>query len=434
MRQGLRVLTNFLTLLPLEQLARKTGYILRQPKKLTPLLFLQSAVLLVGQKAVSLRGWAILVGLLEQLTISKQSLWERCTNRAVEFLKAVLAACIGGVMQPQGCVLPEALKQFGRVLIQDSTTFKLCAKLAAFFPGSSNQLGSKNGQLKIQSIYDLLSQRFVYFGLSGFRRNDQAAAGDVLGVLEAGDLVLRDLGYFVVKSLEEIAQAGAFFLSRLRLDTTLWDETGKKKLDLLKLLRRYGRLDMEVRMGQEHKLFVRLVAVKLPEAVAGERRRKAKQNRDRRCRPNARHLALLGWAIFITNVPKEKMSARIVAQVYGLRWRVETIFKAWKSHFRITEVPSGKLALEAMIYGRLIFVTIFSSACGHGWLSPWRQEALPPRSMLKVAGLVGDYLLVLWLLDWDKDVRESWLMQLKYHTRYESRARGNFLEILMKLT
>lgn len=428
-------MTSFLTTLPLETLARQTGFLLRTPKKLPPLLFLQSTVLLLGQGTVSLRRWAILVGLLGQLTFSKQALWERLTGRAVTFLQAVLAACIGGNVQPQARALPEALQNFGRVLLQDSTMIKLCPKLAAFFPGSANQRGAKSGQLKIQTIYDMVSQRFVFFGMSGFRRNDQAAACDVLGVLKPGDLVMRDLGYFVVKSLEHISQAGAFFLSRLRLDTNLWDVTGQKPLDLLKLLRHHGRLDREVRLGQEHKLALRLVAVKLPEEVAAERRRRASQNRDKRCRPNKRHMALLGWGIFITNIPKEKLSARTVAQVYGLRWRVETIFKAWKSHFRLTDVPcGGKSALEAMIYARLIFVTLFSSACGQGWLDPWRKEAPPPRSLLKVAALVGDYLLVLCLLDWDKDIRRGWLMQVGYHAGYERRTRENFLEKLMKLS
>ena len=428
-------MTSFITALPLAELARQTGFCRRRAKKLSPLLFLQATVLLLSQGAVSLRRWAILVGLLGQLTLSKQALWERLTVRAVAFLQAVLAACIGRVVQPSGRAQPVALRHFGRVLLQDSTTLRLGPRLAAFFPGSANQRGAKNGQLKIQSIYDLVSQRFVAFGLSGFRRNDQAAAGDVLRVLRTGDLVVRDLGYFVVKSLAQIQQAGGFFLSRLRLDTSLWDAAGSEPLDLLKLLRRHGQLDREVRLGREQKLAVRLVAVKLPAAVAAERRRRAKQNRDRRCRPNARHLALLGWAIFITNVPREKMAARTVAQVYGLRWRVETIFKAWKSHFRLTEVPGGGApALEAMIYARLIFLTVFARACGQGWLEPWREEAPPPRSLLKVAALVGDYVLVLCLQAWGKDIRRSWIGQLRYHTGYERRTRTPFPEKLMKLS
>jgi len=162
----------------------------------------------------------------------------------------------------------------------------------------------------------------------------QAAAQDVLALVRTGDLVLRDLGYFVVETFQRIALAGAFFLSRLRLDTSLFDPQTQRPLSLLKALRRAGHLDQAVLLGQQ-KLPARLVAIKLPEALAAERRRKAKQNRDKRCRPNATYLALLGWAIFITNVDRKVLSARTVAQVHGLRWRIETIFKAWQ--IRITE-------------------------------------------------------------------------------------------------
>ena len=118
---------------------------------------------------------------------------------------------------------PGVLRAFNRVLIQDSTLVKLSPQLAKAFPGTSNQSGAKNGQLKIQAVYELVSQRFVAFGLSGFNRNDQAASGDVVGLARPGDLILRDLGYFVLSSFNRIARAGAFFLSRYRLKTEVSD-------------------------------------------------------------------------------------------------------------------------------------------------------------------------------------------------------------------
>ena len=94
----------------------------------------------------------------------------------------------------------------------------------------------------------------------------------------------------------------------------------------------------------------------------------------------------------------------------------------------------GARALEAMIYARLIFVTVVARACGQGWLGPWQPEAPPPRSLLKVAALVGDYLLVLCLEAWGPDLRRSWILQLRSHTAYERRTRIAFPEKLMKLS
>lgn len=415
-------------------LAKQCGFVRRKARKLTPLLFVQATILLVSQSAVSLRRWAALAGVLGDLCLSKQALWERISVRAVAFLQAVLALVFARRLQLPAAARPAALKSFHRVLVQDSTTIQLAPKLAAAFPGSRNQRGARHGHLKIQALYDLLPQRFVSFSLSGFNHNDQAAAYDVVRVVRAGDLVLRDLGYFVVASLQQIAQAGAFFLSRLRLDTGLWDAATGRSLNLLGHLKRHGQFDGQVLLGAA-KFPVRLVAVKLPEAVAAERRRKARANRDRRCHPSARTLALLGWAIFVTNVSRNVWSPKTVAQVYGLRWRIETIFKAWKSHCRMTEVPRGSAPqLEAMIYARLIFVTILAPLCA---ASPWREgktTAPPPLSLLKLAGLVSDFFLILCLEASPRRISDAWLRQLNYHGRYEHRARKHFMETFMILS
>lgn len=406
----------------------------RKPKAITPLLFVQSAILLVSQSVVSLSRWAVLLGLLGNCSVAKQSLWERLTEGAVALLQQTLGLVLAERIKAQAAELPQRLRMFTRVLIQDSTAIALCPSLARVFPGSRNQCGTKHGQLKIQALYDLLSQRFVSFSLSGFNRNDQAAAPDVLSHLKKGDLVLRDLGYFVLDTFERIALAGAFFLSRLRLDTALFDPQTQKPLSLLKALRRYGQLDCPVLLGQQ-KLPARLVAIKLPEAVAAERRRKAKQNRDKRCRTNPTRLALLGWAIFITNVSPEKLSARSVAQVYGLRWRIETIFKTWKSHFRITEVPKGSAEqLRAVIYARLIFLTVLIQFCSGSWQEAWQTHSTPPRSLLKTAALLGDFFLQLCLEAWNIRISEALLLQLDYHGRYDRRKRQNFVDSLMNLS
>jgi len=233
-------LTDWLEPYGLLRLAQETGFARRTARKLTPQLLVQATVLLVSQRVVSFRRWAVLVGMLGQLCLSKQALWERITPAAAAFLQAVLAQVLHRRLTGARPLPPAALAAFPRVLLQDSTLLKLPPKLAAAFPGSRNQCGAAHGQLRIQSLYDLRGQRFVAFQLSSFRRNDQAAAADVLPVLRAGDLVLRDLGYFVLAALRQITQAGALFLSRLRLDTFVYDPRTGAALDLLGLLRRTG--------------------------------------------------------------------------------------------------------------------------------------------------------------------------------------------------
>lgn len=175
------------------------------------------------------------------------------------------------------------------------------------------------------------------------------------------------------------------------------------------------------------------MAIPLPAALAAERRRKAKKTK--RCRPTPRSLALLGWAIFITNVPREVCGAKSVAELYGLRWRIETLFKAWKSHFRITEVPKASpYQLRVVIYARLLFITVLAQVVSAGWFDPWDHHQRPAGSLLKIAARMGEFFLLLCLEAWNIRVSKAIMMQIDYHGRYDRRDRKNFVEKLMKLS
>jgi len=397
------------------------------------LLFLQAAVLLVSQNSVSLSRWAALLGILGHTRLAKQSLWARINDSSVKFLELILGAVIGRRGQQQGRSVPEVLRSFGRVFIQDSTTIKLSAKLAGIFPGATNHHGTKNGLLKIQAGYELVSQRFVHFGLSGFTRNDQAAAYDILPLLKPGELVLRDLGYFVIGSFQKIVDQGAFFLSRYRLNTKVYDPRTSRELNLLGQLKRQGHLDRQVLLGGQ-RMPVRLVAVKLPARVAAERRRKARSNRDKRCSPSKRSLQLLGWAIFVTNVPRQRCSAKTMARIYGVRWQIESLFKVWKSHFGLTQVPRGSSEqLLVMIYARLLFITVITRIFQVHGLNRGQPEE-PAASWFKLAALLSDYFLLLCLEAWGISITGVLIDQFDYHGRYDRRKRSNSVQKFLKLS
>lgn len=416
-----------LSKLPLEATARATRFCRRKAKKLTPALFVQAACVVVTLESVSYRCWAGLIGLLGRCTLTKQGLYERLTDGAARFLQATLQGLLQNLAKSNGMVLPAALSSFSRVLIQDSTTLAVSQALARFFPGARNQRGAKGGLLKIQACYDLLTDQFVHFSLSSFRRNDQAASADVLPLLRVGDLVIRDLGYFALEVMEQIGLAQAFFLSRWRVGVGLWEIDGRTPVHLLALLRRQGRLDREFCLGDK-KVRARLVAVRLPAEVAAERRRLARANRDQRCPPSAERLALLDWAIYVTNVSAKVWSAREVAQTYGLRWRIEIIFKSWKSHFALADVPAGsKAQAESLIYAKLIFITVFQvwfAQC-HG--EDWAVDR-PAMSLLKVAQAVRDYFLTLMVLHLGINALAAWQQLLSTHCRYERRKRRHFMQ------
>jgi hypothetical protein len=418
-----------LSALNLDALARLTGLVRRRPKKVHPLSFLQTCCLLALQSTVSLSGWACLWGMLTASTLSKQAVAKRCSAGAVDFLRLVLQTLLAGLWRPPAS-LPKALSSFRRVLIQDSTTLALAPKLAARFPGSRNQLHKDTASLKVQALYDLLSEHFVHFALTPFTTNDQKASPMILELARAGDLVIRDLGYAVLSVFKNAQAQGIYFLSRLRYGTALFGWSTGQPLDLLKQLRDCGQWDGRVWLGAREKIPVRLVAVPVSEAVAAERRRKARANRDRRLNPSPEYLELLGWEIFITNVSAETWTASTVAAVYGVRWRIEIWFKAWKSHFRLGQLTAGSAQqIQLLVYGRLIWISLFQATL----LRPVAQP--PALSLLKLAAWCRDYALA-WMLTAHHPLGpEQILTQILYHCRYDRRRkRRNFLQKLQCLS
>jgi hypothetical protein len=128
----------------------------------------------------------------------------------------------------------------------------------------------------------------------------------------------------------QIADLGVFFISRFRHGINLYDPQTGQPLPLARVLRQQGHFDGRVLVGEQKRLF-RLVASPVPEETASQRRHRAKTNRDQRSPAGTEHLFLLGWNIFLTNVPHAVWPAKVIAQVCRPRWRIEMMFKSWKS-------------------------------------------------------------------------------------------------------
>ena len=118
-------LTAFLKKLPLEALGRLTHLVERIPKKITPLHLVTAGLLLLSQPYISLTVWALLLGLLSRQTVSKQGVFERLDQAAVDFFKAVLGCALGQRMQPLATKARSGRGPFGRILVQDSSTARL---------------------------------------------------------------------------------------------------------------------------------------------------------------------------------------------------------------------------------------------------------------------------------------------------------------------
>ena len=368
-----------------EKIARQTGFQKRQAKKIKGVELLQALCAAGGFGAISLNLLAILMSLVGGRRVSKQGVAKRISEAAIRFVSEILYATLGRLSGAGPVRSQKAFSSFKRVLIQDSTNLSLPKRFSDIFPGSRNQSGSQSAILKIQAVYDLLAEKMVDFSLSGYTRNGQAASPDILQLARAGDLIIRDLGYFALEVFKSLDNRGVFFLSRLRDRVALYDLDGGQRIDLLKALEKSHMLDLEVEAGASQRQRVRLVAMPVSEAVANKRRREAKNNRDKRCKPKKEALKLLGWEIFITNVSREVWSPKTVVQAYFLRWRIEIIFKAWKSHFRLTEISCGsKNMLMVCLLAKLIYISWFHAVFDRIEFY-WKSDTGRSLSILKTA-------------------------------------------------
>jgi len=344
----------------LNKIARSTKFYQRTPQKVTAFTFVKSLCNAAHQGIFSYSKVAFLLGLLG-VNISKQGVSERINRHGVSFLKQVLNSIIQYKSGVSSIYNTGVFKTFGNVYLQDSTHLSLPEHLADIYPGAKNQSRKKSAGLKIQAIFSLFSDRLTCFSISPFTRPDQSASKDILGYIKAGDLIIRDLGYFVLSVFKELISNGVFLLSRYKSNVSIYCPESGKKISLLKLLNKKSSLDITVLLGSEQRVPIRLVAVPVPANIANERRRKAKNNRNSKCNPSKETLKLLGWEIFVTNVDNTLWSQSDILEIYGIRWRIEIIFKAWKSHLAIKQIPErvNSNELEILLYAHLLNIIFF---------------------------------------------------------------------------
>lgn len=413
------------------KIALRSGFMKRRPRKIEPSIFLQALVAMSVMPVFSFRAFAIHLGILTHNLVSKVAVFLRMKPAVIDFVREALFNSVSATSQLREEIGKGVFAFFHRVLLQDSTNLSLPPKLADFFPGSKNQSGKTSASVKLQTTYNALTETFVSFELTAYACNDQSASPSILDIIQEGDLVIRDLGYSCLRVFRDIVEKKAFYLSRYSHKIALFHPTGKR-FDLLGSLKKHGILDETLLAGSEERLPLRVVAIPVPEHIAGERRRKLLQSKDRRLNPDPTHLALLGWEIFLTNVPQKTWDAGTVCRVYGVRWRIEIIFKSWKSHFKIHAFAhSTPTEVELLIYARLLYITLFQ-CCFFTQLAAFVYDTTGQHlSVLKAADFFSQRIVTALLTGGDYPLI---VQQILKHCTYEKRnKRLNYGQIFRSL-
>ena len=384
LEQRLQAKITALEQLDLTAIARQTGFVLRTLRKLDLAALVKAWLGLTGTGMPTLERLLGGMALLRHKPYSKQALSKHLRKPSDRFFATVLMALLWS--DAQQVFRQGRLPVLGRLWVHDSTTIALPDRFAADFPGCVNQSRRTLSQLKLQCVFDLGKLELAQFSLSGYTRNDQAAAGDILAIAKAGDLVLRDLGYFSLAVFAAFRERSIHFLSRYRHLVSLFDPRTHQPLDLPKLLKSQPCLDLQVGLGPEL-IPVRLVALPVPPEIANRRRRQA--YRDYRARPAKESLFLMGWNLFITDLSAAVCPPKLVAEIYRIRWTIEIIFKAWKSCLRLDRLNTHSQGLlRFSVWSQLLLCALTLDLCAT--LRPHRPPDRPP-SILRVAAILANH-------------------------------------------
>ena len=324
--------------LQIDSLARQTGFSIRRSGKIDTLSFVEGFFQLMMNGKFSLRLWANNIAVLKGTLVSFQAVAKKLDYRQEPFFHALFQkALLAKVQQRLNFKIHTILHPFKRVILEDSTCFKLPKSLFEFFPGARLPHGRvASGRLQLRM--DLKGNTYEAIKLQSYCQNDASFADDVLNSLQKGDLVVRDLGYWNIPVLDQIRSLGAYFLSRLHLTTGILSPENQLNIDLVNFLKQKERqginhVDIPVLLSKKHRIPVRMVAIKLSDEQTQKRRRMSKDQRHKDIRISDKAFYLMSWNLFVTNVTSDIWDVRAVYHAYTLRWHIEMIFKGWKSKF-----------------------------------------------------------------------------------------------------
>jgi hypothetical protein len=417
----------------LSSLSREVRFIQRV-RKIDSLDFLFS---LVMESMKGIASYNDIAGSIENengTSISRQAVWKKVTDSCVNYFKLVLALVILNKFGKYPTKEKLIEFKFKRVLVQDSTIIRLPKRLFDVFSGVSNG-NCTVCNARIQGIYDLISGRFISFTITPYSKNDQSSAPEMK--IKKGDLTLRDRGYLTLNEIRRHLVSGAHCIYRYKVKTYLLDYKTKEQIDILSILKEKGSVDMLVRLNDKGRTTVRLVAKPVDQETADNRRRKAKKVMKGHC-PSRLFLELQSWTIFITTVASDQADFDDLLSIYGLRWRIEIIFKSWKSNLYFDSIHNvSQNQLYIILLARMIMFLIITQVIYIPCKNLIHDHIGRYLSLLKLTKFINRHpeklIYIITELKTYNGKLERSLAALERYCLYEKRKRQNFEEKLVTL-
>jgi hypothetical protein len=307
-----------------------------------------------------INGFTFLVGLLGGLTcaapslesisshlrirVSRQAIDQRFNRCTVYFLKSCLELLLQQISS-YSVERSSKMSSFSRVLVCDSTHWRLKEKLARTFRGFGG--AAPKASCKLQTIIEPLSGKLVHWRYTGSCFPDQGYAKNLPRLLKPMDLLLMDLGYYSMKVFKMIQRKRAFFITRIYSHAVVKTLSIKSdKTTVGRLVKKFSDplVDLQMIVGSENPMQLRLVAARLTCQKAAAQRRRVKENyrKSGKQAPKER-LMFCDWSVLITNIePSLFLSTQDIFNLYGTRWQIEIFFRDAKSLLRINACRTAK--------------------------------------------------------------------------------------------
>ncbi|MED3486341.1 MULTISPECIES: IS4 family transposase [Bacillus] len=364
----------------LEHLAKEKGFVQRKSKYQAKELVALCVWLSQQVASTSLTQLCSYLEVSTGVLISPEGLNQRFNASAVQFLEQVLANLLTQRNYSTKEIIHQYSTTFKHIRILDSTTFQLPDTFSSHYQGSGGS--SHTAGVKIQLEYDLLSGKFLHVYVGEGRENDKIFGSTTLQTIQSKDLYIRDLGYFDLHDLQDIHDKGAYYISRLKLNSRIYRKNEKPEYfqnGTVKKGTLYIQLDMEELMnqlspgqtmeiseayiGQYQKLPSRVIIHRLTKEQTEKRlKEQAKKEKKKGIIYKERSKRLSGINVYITNLSVENVPMEHIHDLYSLRWQIEILFKTWKSFFQIDKCKEiKKERLECHLYGQLISILLCSS-------------------------------------------------------------------------
>ncbi len=376
----------------LNDFAKKSGLVQRISARFRPEDFLLTLLDAVSTGRASINQLVSTLGKhAPTMQISPQALHQRI-NRTECGVESFLIQCLIHLCQRNSPTsIGFSRGSFNRILIEDSTFVRFPKGNADDFPGHGNGHGKTAG-CKVDLAFDLLGGEIVYHQLHLGTEQDKTIGYDLLEHVLPGDLVVRDMGYFVLANFRIIESLDAYWLSRLPLTADVTTEQG---IALEKLLASHlgDHLDLQVKLTAEGHS-VRLVAIRASKQEAAKRRREHRVKAKEKGKTVSRKTLIRdGWHLMVTNIPKEMQSITELAAIYSQRWLIEIIFRAWKQGGNLSvalDRTSSPQHLKALVLaGMIAMSTSLKFAIPLARREPTRRFSLEKIFDYVIAGLVG---------------------------------------------